>query len=118
MNKFNLPRLKDMVSGFDRLGPDLVDPRIITGSLRMVLEDIVNSFVECYEHPYLRDDLQSKIMLLHMKGYFTDDITRKAHRVRRIGNLGVHGGNEAVTAAEARETIVDIRDILAYYEQY
>ena len=118
MNKFNLPGLKDMVSAFARLDPELVDPRIIVGSLRGILEEVVNSFVEYYERPYLRDDLRSKIMLLHTKGYFTDDITRKAHNVRRVCNFGVHGGSEAVTACETREAIQNLMEILEYYEQY
>ena len=107
-----------MASGLDKLDPVLVDPRVIASSLRGMLEEVINSFVEYYERPYLRDDLRSKIMLLHTKGYFPDDIARKAHNVRRVCNFGVHGGSEAVTACEAREALQNFMEVLAYYEQY
>ena len=118
MNKFNLPRLQEMVAGYARLDPNEVDARIIVGSLRMILEEVVNSFVECFERPFLRDSMNSKIMLLRAKGYFPEDLARKAQYVYRIANISVHGRSDDISADEAKEAIRNIQDIVAYYEQY
>ena len=118
MKKDNLQKLKDQVAGYTQMDAGVWEPRIVAISLRTVLEEIVNSFVECYESAYLNDDLSSKITLLRNKGYFLDDIAHKAHKVRKIGNSGAHNSGETITDDDVQEAVSNIQEILAYYEQY
>ena len=119
MQKANLVRIKEEVAKYAQTDLNTADPRILAVSVRMVLEEIVNSFVECFESTCVNNRLDEKITLLQNKGYFTKEIANQAHGVRMIGNRAAHNsGGEAITVDDLQQVLSDIAAIAEYYEQY
>ena len=119
MKKENLANLRDKVAKWERADIDAIDPDLLATALRKMLEEIVNSFVECYENDSLKDSLAEKMKLLSTKGFFAEEIARKANRIRQLGNRGAHNDNGApITVEELREAISNIKEIVEYYGQY
>jgi hypothetical protein len=119
MRKANLEKLKDDAAKYAQANLNTTDLKILAVSIGTILEEIVNSFVECHENAYLKDSLDEKITLLRNKGYFSKDIANKAHRIRKLRNRGAHNAaGEVITADELQEAIDNIQEIVAYYGQY
>ena len=119
MNKQNLLQLQEGVEKYARTDLDTTEPKIVAIFLRTVLEQIVDSFVGCYEPTAMNDRLDEKISLLRNKGYFTKEIAAKAHSVRLVGNRGAHNdGGECITPEELRSCLTDIRQVMEYYAAY
>lgn len=119
MKKENLGKLRDKVAKWEKADLDTVEPDFLATALRKILEEVVNSFVECYENDSIKDSLSEKERLLSTKGYFTKEIAQKSFRIRRLGNRGAHDDVGApITAEELREAICNVKEIVEYYGQY
>ena len=66
----------------------------------------------------MQESLADKLVILLDRGYFTKEISDKAHFVRKVGNKGAHGGNEPLTPDAVRKAIVYLRQILEYCARY
>lgn len=119
MKKANAEKLREDVSKCEQTDLTNTESKLMAIHIRVVLEEVVNSFVECYEHASLNDRLDEKITLLSVKGYFTKDISKKAHMVRRLGNRGAHNDSgEPITVEELQAAVNSMKEIVEYYIQY
>ena len=119
MSKTNLAELKTTAGKYLHADLESVDLQGAANAIRRTLEKVVDAFIECYECSHLKDDLYAKINRLGAKGYFTKEITDKAHRVRLLGNRGSHNDTGApITTDELQEAARNIWAIVEYYEKY
>lgn len=117
--KENLPALRNTVEKYMQTELSAADPKITAIFIRRVLEDVVNSFVECFESQALNDRLDEKITLLRRKGYFTKDISDQAHNIRILGNRGAHNdGSNPITPEEVCDAFGMLYAVVEYYAQY
>ena len=120
LSKENLEKLKGTALKWEKTDLANEDLRTVAFSIGAVLEEVVNTFVNCYESDHRKEDLKVKITLLYKKGLFTREISDKAHTVRMVRNRGVHPdeNQEPLTQKNVKEAISYLWEILKYYEQY
>ena len=119
MPKKDLPELRLKVEKCSRMDLETVEPTIVAVCIRKVLEQVVDSFLEYYAPAALRNQLDEKITLLREQDHFPKEIANLAHRVRILGNRGAHNDvNGPITTDEVQQAIINITQILDYYEAY
>lgn len=120
MKKDDLETIREKLAKYARTDLDMAELRVVAVSVGMLQEDVVNSFIACYESGSIKDGQSDKINLLRNKGHFTDEIANKAHTVRKLRNRGAHDDDhsEPIKVEEVRTAISYMKEIVEYYAAY
>lgn len=120
MKKDDLETIREKLSKYAQADLDTAELRVLAVSVGMLQEDVVNSFIACYESASIKDGQSDKINLLRNKGHFTDEIANKAHTVRKLRNRGAHDDDHAepIKVEEVRTAISYMKEIVEYYAAY
>ena len=120
MKKDDLETIREKLSKYAQTDLDTAELRVLAVSVGMLQEDVVNSFIACYESASIKDGQSDKINLLLNKGHFTDEIANKAHTIRKLRNRGAHDDDRAepIKVEEVRTVISYMKEIVEYYATY
>ena len=120
LKKDNLGAIREKLEKYARIDLATAELRVLAVSVGMLQEDIVNSYISCFERSARDDEMYQKIDLLRNKDYFTMEIADKAHFVRKLRNHAAHEGNqnEPITVENVRTQILYVQDIVEYYAAY
>ena len=120
LKKDNLGAIREKLEKYARTDLATAELRVLAVSVGMLQEDIVNSYISCFERSARDDEMYQKIDLLRNKDYFTMEIADKAHFVRKLRNHAAHEGNqnEPITVENVRTQILYVQDIVEYYAAY
>ena len=120
LKKDNLEAIREKLEKYARTDLATAELRVLAVSVGMLQEDVVNSYISCFERSARDDEMYQKIDLLRNKDYFTKEIADKAHFVRKLRNHAAHEGNqnEPITVENVRTQILYVQDIVEYYAAY
>ena len=119
MKKSNLAKLKQDVDKCLHIDLDTADLSILAVSIGRINEQIIKSFIECYESAYIKRDPSQQIEILRQRGYFTKEMFEQTTVVRKLRNRGAHNEDgEPITLEEIKQAMRYIKNIVEYYEQF